>query len=447
MRHSTYDPNKYHFHSHAGATAPLPYFINWYKTGVQPAITNDSIYWFYRTQSLNANAGTPPVSASTNFGPMADVIYVTANLAAAATLKVTSGSQVSTFNLAAGSTDVQAPFSVGTTPVFELDRSGAAVIPPTSGTDQISPSPQYNDYYYSTGFVNGPPFNSPPSAPGNLAATGTNNVVTLTWSPANPNTGDHVVFTVVVTNQGTGPTPAGTVLGVGFDLDGSTAASVWEDTYTASLAPGASVTLTATGGTAGVNYWTATSGSHSVTAWVDDVNRIVESNENNNKLTQTVTVGGSSTLSPVVQIDAGSNTAVAPFAADVDFNTGNQFSSGAGIDVSGAANPAPVTVYQTCRWAASFSYVIPGLKAGSTYTVRLHFAELTWTAAGQRKFNVSINGTAVLSAFDIFAAAGGTNRAITEQFTTTANASGQITIAFSQAGADNPEVNGIEILQ
>jgi fibronectin type 3 domain-containing protein len=889
------DPNKYqfanfldttgvpastlgYFHSHAGATALLSYFINWYKTGVQPTISNDSIYWFYRTQSLNANAGTPPVSPATNHGPIADVIYVTANLAAPATLKVTSGPQVSTFNLAAGSTDVQAPFTVGTTPSFELDRGGAVAIPSTTGTDQISQAPQYNDYYYSTGYVNGAPFNAVPSAPAGLTATGGNHVVTLTWqasvgsvpityniyrgsaagtegntpiatgisgtsysdtaltngstyfyfvtavnslgtsgasneasatpvapappsvptgltatggvnrvslswssstgtapitysvfrgtvaggegatavvtgltntsftdsglatgtnyfykvsatnaastsaqsgeasaktlspvlqinaaggaigpfiadagfsggnqfsssatidttavaspapqgvyqtvrwapsftytitgltsgssylvrlhfcelsfssaaqrvfnvaingtnvlsnfdvfatagaqnkaavkevttaadaagrivvafsqgpadnpdiagieiygatasgppaippaptgltatagsgqvllswtasvgatsynvyrsitssgegttaiatgitatsytdtglangtqyfykvaavnssgtsaqsaevsatpsggsgpglpdlvvssltwSPANPNAGDHVVFTVVVTNQGTGPTPAGTVLGLGFDLDGSAAASVWEDTYTSSLAPGASVTLTATGGSAGVNYWIAVAGSHSVTAWVDDVNRIAESNENNNKLTQMIPVGNSSPLTPVVQINAGSNSAVSTFSADVDFNTGNEFSSAAGIDVSAAANPAPAAVYQTCRWAPSFSYVIPGLKAGTTYTVRLHFAELTWTAAGQRKFNVSINGTAVLTAFDIFAAAGGANKAITEQVTTAANASGQIVIAFAQAGADNAEVNGIEILQ
>jgi hypothetical protein len=88
----------------------------------------------------------------------------------------------------------------------------------------------------------------------------------------------------------------------------------------------------------------------------------------------------------------------------------------------------------------------PGLTAGTTYTVRLHFAELTWTAAGQRKFNVAINGTNVLTAFDVFAAAGGRNRAISEQFTAAANESGQIVIGFSQAGADNPEVSGIEVL-
>jgi subtilase family serine protease len=196
-----------------------------------------------------------------------------------------------------------------------------------------------------------------------------------------------------------------------------------------------------------VNYWIATAGSHSVTAWVDDVNRIAESNENNNKLTETVSVNASPTLTPVVQIAAGSGSGVAPFSADVDFNTGNAFSSSASIDLSGAANAAPAAVYDGCRWAPSFSYAIPGLTAGGHYTVRLHFAELTWTAAGRRKFNVAINGTNVLSAFDIFTAAGARNKAIVEQFTAVANTAGQIVIAFTQAGADNPEVNGIEILK
>jgi hypothetical protein len=799
------DPNKYpfanfldttgvpsstlgYFHSHQGATALLPYFIQWYKTGVPPPLTEDAIYWFYRTQSMNSNPGTPAVSAATNHGPVADVIYVTANLSAPATLKVTSGSQVSSFNLPAGSSDVQAPFMVGSTPVFEVDRNGAAAIAPVSGTDAIQGSPQFNDYYYSTGSASGAKLNAPPSTPAGLAATAGNRVVTLswqassgsapitysvfrgtasgaeaptaiagglttpsftdsglatgttyyyqvaaanpvgatahstevvaktlsavlqinaggaalapfvadagfntgnafssgaaidvtgvnapapqgvyqtvrwapsffyslvsltpnasylvrlhfaelsfngpgqrtfnvalngtnvlsnfdvfaaagaqnkavvkefpivgsangtlsiaftrgtadnpeiagieiysatsgsggtggttppvpgtptgltasagngqvsltwaasanastysvyrsitpggegmtpiaaglnttsftdtglangttyfyevaavnnsgvsaqsaeasatpvgaiaggspdlvgtalTWTPANPAPGDHVVFTAVVTNQGTAATPAGTVLGVGFDFDGSAAAGVWEDTDTASLAPGASVTLTATGGSAGANYWIATAGSHTVTAWVDDVNRITESRENNNKLTQTVAVSAGSSLTPVVQIDAGSGGGAAQFAADVDFNTGNAFASGAGIDLSNAANAAPGAVYQSCRWAPAFSYTIPGLTAGGHYTVRLHFAELTWTAAGQRKFNVAINGTNVLSAFDIFAAAGGQNKAVVEQFTAVANTAGQIVIAFSQAGADNPEINGIEVL-
>jgi ABC-2 type transport system ATP-binding protein len=44
--------------------------------------------------------------------------------------------------------------------------------------------------------------------------------------------------------------------------------------------------------------------------------------------------------------------------------------------------------------------------------VTLYFAETYWTAAGQRTFNVPINGTSVLSNFDIFATAGGMKRQV-----------------------------------
>jgi hypothetical protein len=148
----------------------------------------------------------------------------------------------------------------------------------------------------------------------------------------------------------------------------------------------------------------------------------------------------------VLQINSGSGAAVSPFAPDEDFNAGNEFTSSSSIDTSHTYNPAPAAVYQTCRWAPSFTYTVSGLNAGSTYAVRLHFAELSWTAAGQRLFNVAINGTSVLNNFDIFATSGAQNRALTEEFTAVASSSGTITIAFTQGTADNPEVNGIEVL-
>ena len=102
-------------------------------------------------------------------------------------------------------------------------------------------------------------------------------------------------------------------------------------------------------------------------------------------------------------------------------------------------------MYQTVRWAPSFTYTIPGLSAGATYNVRLHFAELTFGGSGQREFNVAINGTAVLTNFDIFAA-GGIDTAVTRQFSAVASTTGNIVISFTQGAADNPEVAGIEVL-
>ena len=76
--------------------------------------------------------------------------------------------------------------------------------------------------------------------------------------------------------------------------------------------------------------------------------------------------------------------------------------------------------------------------------MRLHFAETFWTAAGKRRFNVSINGTQVLTNFDIFATAGAMNKATIQQFTVNANASGQYVIQFT-AVLDKSLVSGIEV--
>jgi len=143
-----------------------------------------------------------------------------------------------------------------------------------------------------------------------------------------------------------------------------------------------------------------------------------------------------------VQINAG-GPAVSPFAADMDFTGGGTINHANTIDLSGVTNPAPMAVYQTAR-IGNFKYTIPGFAAGSSHTVRLHFAETYWTAAGLRIFNVTINGTQVLTNFDIFAAAGAKNKAVIEQFTANANASGQYVITFTPV-KDNSLVSAIEV--
>ncbi len=143
-----------------------------------------------------------------------------------------------------------------------------------------------------------------------------------------------------------------------------------------------------------------------------------------------------------VQINSG-GSAVAPFVADADFTGGTAVTTANTITTSGVTNPAPQAVYQSNRYG-TFSYAIPGLTAGHTYIVRLHFAETYWTAAGQRTFNVSINGQQVLTNFDIIAVAGAANKATVQQFTATADSTGKITLQFTTV-KDNAQVNGIEI--
>ena len=133
------------------------------------------------------------------------------------------------------------------------------------------------------------------------------------------------------------------------------------------------------------------------------------------------------------------------FVADEDFSGGGDNSPvTATINLTQpGANAAPMAVYQHGRAGVS-TYTIPGLTAGSTYTVLLHFAETYFSAAGDREFNVAINGTTVLTNLDIYGTVG-KDAALLETFNTTANSSGQIVIAFTTGAANQPVVMGIEV--
>jgi hypothetical protein len=112
----------------------------------------------------------------------------------------------------------------------------------------------------------------------------------LSWSPASPTPGQPVTFSATISNFGTTTKPAGTINGVGFRVDGGTLVS-WSDNNTQALAPGQSITVTANSGPAGSATWSPSAGPHTVEAWLDDVNRVSETNENNNKLALPMAVG------------------------------------------------------------------------------------------------------------------------------------------------------------
>ena len=153
--------------------------------------------------------------------------------------------------------------------------------------------------------------------------------------------------------------------------------------------------------------------------------------------------GTCSTGTSNVDINAG-GVAVSPFVADTDYSGGSTYAVSHTISTAGVTNPAPVAVYQDAR-EGTFTYTVPGFVAGSTHTVRLHFAELYFSAAGQREFDVAINGTPVLTNFDIVATAGSQYKANVQQFITTANSSGKIVISLSNGAVNQPEMSGIEI--
>jgi uncharacterized repeat protein (TIGR02543 family) len=151
------------------------------------------------------------------------------------------------------------------------------------------------------------------------------------------------------------------------------------------------------------------------------------------------------TTGNAVSVNAG-GSAAGSFVADAYFSGGSTYSTTRAIDTSLVSGSVPPqAVFQSERYG-EFTYTIPGRTPGSAQTVTLYFAESYWTAAGQRTFNVAVNGQTVLAAFDIYAAAGGADKAVARTFETTANASGQVVIAFTRAGGpDNPKVCGITV--
>jgi len=145
------DPYKYwphfddvglgYYPSHAGLDALNAYYIDWYKhypANHPPPLPGktDNLFWAYRTTPLAAPGADDPYGKVTAFhGPAADNLYFLAMLKSPAILKVTSGSKVTTTNIAGGTSPVRVPFSVGKQ-TFELIRNGKTIIK-ASGDDIV----------------------------------------------------------------------------------------------------------------------------------------------------------------------------------------------------------------------------------------------------------------------------------------------------------------------
>ena len=245
--------------------------------------------------------------------------------------------------------------------------------------------------------------NTPPNAPSNLAATtASSSQINLSWTGSATSTATYTVFR-------NGTAVASSLTGNTYSDSGLTSSTTYSYTVVAIDAAGTSMA------------------SNTATATTFDVN-----------------CGAAGCGADVLAISAG-GPAAGNYVADEDFNGGGESGSGSTINTSGVTNPAPQSVYQHQRSGNNFTYTLTGLTAGASYTVRLHFDEFYWTKAGQRVFNVGINGTQVLSNFDIIATAGGQDIAIVEPFTATANAQGQIVLQFTTI-TDNAEINGIEVV-
>lgn len=144
----------------------------------------------------------------------------------------------------------------------------------------------------------------------------------------------------------------------------------------------------------------------------------------------------------VTAIDAG-GAAAGTYVADTGFAGGTANAVINAIDMSQVAYPAPESVYQSWR-SGDFTYTVSGLTAGLTYTVRLDFSENVATAAGQQVFSATLNGKTVLQNFDVFAAAGGSFKAIERDFTAAADRFGRVVVKFTSV-VGSARVNGITV--
>ncbi|WP_165917366.1 malectin domain-containing carbohydrate-binding protein [Flaviaesturariibacter aridisoli] len=159
----------------------------------------------------------------------------------------------------------------------------------------------------------------------------------------------------------------------------------------------------------------------------------------------TVLNGTGSTIA--YRINAGGDAvtnSIGTFSADQYFYP----APGSTLSVTNAiSNTTDDAIYQSERYGREFDYNFP--LANGPYKVVLHFAELYWTTAGSRIFDVSLEGVKKLDNYDIVAKTGSAFTATSESFVVTVN-DGTLNIHFSalteDGGKDNAKVSAIEIL-
>jgi hypothetical protein len=136
------------------------------------------------------------------------------------------------------------------------------------------------------------------------------------------------------------------------------------------------------------------------------------------------------------------------FLSDQYFKGGT--SSVRGLDGGLFNRPGEEPLYWRARFGSSFNYDIP--TGNGAYEVTLHFSEPYWGYAagrggvGSRKFNVDAEGGRKLTDYDIFAQAGGANRAVQEQFAVSVT-DGVLNLLFTKGSADLARVWAIEVVR
>ncbi len=159
--------------------------------------------------------------------------------------------------------------------------------------------------------------------------------------------------------------------------------------------------------------------------------------------------GDGGTVAPftTIRVAAGQTSVVSDgkgqsWSADTSYTGGMTAVETTQVSIANTDSPV---LYNGQRYGnPSFSYLFT--VPNGSYTVTLKFAELYVTAAGQRLFDIVLDGTTVETAFDIYATAGAMNTAVDRSYPVTVS-NGKIEIDFNQGTVQFPKVDAIQIAQ
>ncbi|HEX2933902.1 MAG TPA: endo-1,4-beta-xylanase [Bacteroidales bacterium] len=133
-----------------------------------------------------------------------------------------------------------------------------------------------------------------------------------------------------------------------------------------------------------------------------------------------------------------------PFGIAFDFyegsvNMGNSYNTSIAVQAK-----ADSEIYQSERYGSFLAYSIP-VESGKEYKVTLKFAEIYFSSAGSRLFDVNVESQSFLSNYDVFAEAGGKNIAKDTSINITPTDS-YINIELTSKSS-NASIKGIEIIE
>lgn len=152
------------------------------------------------------------------------------------------------------------------------------------------------------------------------------------------------------------------------------------------------------------------------------------------------------TVTPVIRINAGgkafTDTAGKQWQADDFFLSGSPYNAGIEAALDNGVMYSTERYFNIWVHPQPFLYEIP-VPAVGEYATILYFMESYWQSAGQRVFDVWVEGSLFVNSLDIVAEVGHKQPLILD--TTTMVTDGSLTIEFV-AQVENPKISGIEVM-